>query len=222
MLTAALTFLYGEAVASLYTFHSYRSGLATALHAAGVSDALIQLICRWMCPESLHVYRRIGTREHEGSIRKASSVDVDVLQSVNAPKVSADAGFGELVSHLQGPRGAIALKEFEQARATADTSDSQRAISARAGATSPARTRTAAPPAWPPARVPLSGGAQAFIAREHWPRDACTEHGGAGWTVTVCSCTKHTALVAFSHARDPAGLPFKPVRVPLHMLRTLD
>lgn len=47
LLTAALTFLYGSAVASLYTFHSYRSGLATALHAAGVSDALIQLICRW-------------------------------------------------------------------------------------------------------------------------------------------------------------------------------
>ncbi|KAL1507873.1 hypothetical protein AB1Y20_007480 [Prymnesium parvum] len=75
LLSAALTFLYGSAVASLYTFHSYRSGLATALHAAGVSDALIQLICRWMCPESLHVYRRIGTQEHEGSVSRSSSVN---------------------------------------------------------------------------------------------------------------------------------------------------
>ena len=62
MLRSALAHLYGEAVASLYSFHSFRSGLATALHAAGVSDAMIQLICRWMCPESesLHVYRRMG------------------------------------------------------------------------------------------------------------------------------------------------------------------
>jgi hypothetical protein len=51
MLTAILTYLYGPLVAALCTFHSYRSGLATAppsyaLHAAGVSDAMIQLICR--------------------------------------------------------------------------------------------------------------------------------------------------------------------------------
>lgn len=33
MLRAALTYLYGVAVAGLYNYHSYRSGLATALHA---------------------------------------------------------------------------------------------------------------------------------------------------------------------------------------------
>ena len=72
LLRATLAHLYGEAVASLYSFHSFRSGLATALHAAGVDDAMIQLICRWMCPESLHVYRRMGVAEHESSVRKAS------------------------------------------------------------------------------------------------------------------------------------------------------
>lgn len=44
LLKAALTYLYGAATAALFTFHSYRSGLATALHAAGVPDAMIQLI----------------------------------------------------------------------------------------------------------------------------------------------------------------------------------
>ena len=48
MLTAILTALFGAAVALLYTLHSYRSGLATALHAANVPDDMIQLICRWM------------------------------------------------------------------------------------------------------------------------------------------------------------------------------
>ena len=69
-----ITHLYGATVAALYTWHSFRSGLAKALHAANVSDATIMLICRWMCPESLHVYRRMGTREHERLINEASSI----------------------------------------------------------------------------------------------------------------------------------------------------
>lgn len=65
MLRKVLSHCYGPAAAKLYTWHSFRSGLATALHAAGVEDSMIQLICRWMCPESLHIYRRMGIREHE-------------------------------------------------------------------------------------------------------------------------------------------------------------
>ena len=38
MLRAVLTHLYGAAIAGLYTFHSYRSGLAVALHAAGCPE----------------------------------------------------------------------------------------------------------------------------------------------------------------------------------------
>uniref|UniRef100_A0A7S0Q9S7 Tyr recombinase domain-containing protein n=1 Tax=Coccolithus braarudii TaxID=221442 RepID=A0A7S0Q9S7_9EUKA len=72
MLRNVLTHLYGAKVAALYSWHSYRSGLATALHAAGVPDATIMLICRWMCDASLHVYCRIGTAEHEVSINKAA------------------------------------------------------------------------------------------------------------------------------------------------------
>ena len=45
-----LTDLFGAGAAALYTFHSFRSGLATALHAAHVDDSMIMLICRWMCP----------------------------------------------------------------------------------------------------------------------------------------------------------------------------
>ena len=44
---------------------------------------MIMLICRWMCPESLHVYRRMGTREHERLINQASTVNVDAIQSAN-------------------------------------------------------------------------------------------------------------------------------------------
>ena len=72
LLGAALTHLYGPAVASLYSFHSFRSGFATALHAAGVPEhAMIQLICRWKggCAPS-----RMGVAEqHETDLRRAST-----------------------------------------------------------------------------------------------------------------------------------------------------
>ena len=56
LLHSALVRLYGEQVASCHSWHSLRSGLATALKAAGCSDEVIQMICRWANPESLKVY----------------------------------------------------------------------------------------------------------------------------------------------------------------------
>lgn len=101
MLKAVLTHCYGKAVASLYTWHSYRSGLATALHAAGVEDSMIMLICRWMSPESLHVYRRMGTEENERCTRKAMLAKVDLLQSNNVPKVMGDHGYAQLFAEFK-------------------------------------------------------------------------------------------------------------------------
>ncbi|KAL1508130.1 hypothetical protein AB1Y20_007718 [Prymnesium parvum] len=188
-----------------------------------VSDALVQLICRWMCPESLHVYRRIGTREHEGSVRKASSVDVDVILSVNAPKVSADAGFGELVSQLQGPRSAYAQREFEAVRAHALHTVAHPRATDRGPPPAIARAPPALPAATPqPHAAALAPGTHAFVPRDCWPGDPCAEHNGAGWTAYVQSVTKHTAVVTFPFTLSPSGEPFEPVRVPLRMLRALE
>ena len=115
LLRGILTLLYSEAVASVYTFHSYRSGLATALHAAGVPDATIQLICRWMCPESLHAYRRMGTREHERLTAAAARAHVHSLQRPNVVRVAGDQGYAELVEEVCGRRGAAAQREYEEA-----------------------------------------------------------------------------------------------------------
>ena len=52
LLRLALTHLYGATVAALYPRHSFRSRIATALHAANVPDSMIMLMCRWMSPES--------------------------------------------------------------------------------------------------------------------------------------------------------------------------
>ena len=62
---------------------------------------MIMLICRWMCPESLHVYRRMGTREHERLINEASSMNVDAIQSANVVRVVGDQGYAALFADLQ-------------------------------------------------------------------------------------------------------------------------
>ena len=132
-----MTHLYGPAVASLYSFHSFRSGLATALHAAGVPDAMIQLICRWMCPESLHVYRRMGVAENEINVRRASTCHVDCTQSVNVPIVVGDQHMAALAS------------EFGQARATAEQQSYEQALRAAMDPYPPQKLPRANDPAHP-------------------------------------------------------------------------
>ena len=220
MLVLILTFLYGAAVAALYTFHSYRSGLATALHAAHVPDAMIQLICRWMCPESLHVYRRMGTAEHERHVERAAHADVDLIQSTNVVRVVADEGYADLVEGLQGSRGRDAQRDYERARAAALGERVTPTAARRAPAATPARRSAerapssaaeaeASAPQAAPELAPLEGepkvGDAVFVPREVWPSHACREHAGEGWAATVVATTKFTAVVRFTYARTADG-----------------
>eukprot|EP00966_Prymnesium_polylepis_P042482 986981-Prymnesium_polylepis.1 len=107
MLKAVLVYLCGAAVASLFTW-SFRSGLATALHAAGVPDAVIMLMCRWMSEKSLLVYRRIGSAEHESNFRRATSANVDAIQSANVVSVVGDQGYAAFLADINQSRGRAA------------------------------------------------------------------------------------------------------------------
>ena len=242
MLTAVLVFLYG--VASIYTFHSYRSGLATALHAANVPDDMIMLICRWMCPESLHVYRRMGTREHEGHITRASTVSIDLIQATNVVHVDCDEGYAQLVSDLQGARGRDAQRDFDAAvaavRLGAKDYYAARGSTSRQTPASPSRRPAAArapaaapsPPA-PPAVVPMgppnlgevSGplrpGTDVFVPKEIWPAYECNEHAGLGWAASVVSATKYTCVVSFTFACTPDGTPYENERLATSALKLL-
>ena len=212
-LRMVLTFLYSAATAALFTWHSFRSGLATALHAAGCPDAMIQLICRWMCPESLHIYRRMGTAEHAGWSKKAASADVNLIQQANVPIVAADHGYAKLLQEL---------KSTSQSRAaTADF--------AAAAAGQPAdRAAPAARPVPPPAPADLrplahsnAVGRRVLIPRHVWPRYACTEHGGRGWEATDVSATGVTVVVEFAHATDATGRSYQNERLPYHSVEPL-
>jgi len=229
LLRATLAHLYGEAVASLYSFHSFRSGLATALHAAGVDDAMIQLICRWMCPESLHVYRRMGVAEHESSVRKASRCHVDCTQSVNVPTVVGDQHMAALESEFGLAKAPAEQWAYDQAIRAAmepftppkqprdppaspgEELQTQDRTPRGTGKRPRAPGRIPEPPAnvEPPADTPVSlepldatpsPGAELALPRTMWPSYPCDELGGQGWTVLVLKASPTTALVRFVYA----------------------
>ena len=152
ILRLVLTYLYGHAVALLYTWHSFRSGLATALHAANVPDDMIMLICRWMCPESLHVYRRMGTREHERLINEASTMNVDAIQSTNVVRVVGDQGYASLFADIQ-LNSTSHSRDFSRAASATSGGAHPRAPAEEARPTTPVaskRPRARAPSAKPP------------------------------------------------------------------------
>ena len=241
LLRGMLTHCYGAAIALTYSFHSYRSGLATALHAAGVDDAMIQLICRWMCPESLHVYRRMGTREHERLINLASSMNVDAIQSGNVVRVMNDEHYSSLLSDFDlNPAHSRAYADAERqaanpfTRQLSTTAGAPAAVPAEAGPAAAAnarptqrrRTTTPVPTPSPPAATlrPLTAsptvGDALVVPRDMWPTYPCHELGGAGWTVTVVRC-HNTARVRFSAAhRTRDGRGYEDELITFQQLRT--
>ena len=220
LLKFVLTYLYGAAAASLYSWHSFRVGLATALHAAGVPDAMIQLICRWMCPESLHIYRRVGTAEHTVNLQAASRASIDVLQSANVPRVTADDGFHWLMSELGEARAGEPQRAFEAERGNARP---PAALRTEAGRPTPTAPRAPAPTPAPAAVLqPLRGVPRprdmVVVPHDVYPTYQCAELGGAGWAARVCSATGRTALVEYEHATGRDGQRFERVRLPLTSL----
>lgn len=86
--TGVLRATFGDSTALVFTWHSYRVSLATALYAAGVLDAEIQLYCRWLCADSLRMYRRIGASQRDAAVRAARQTHVHALQAPNAHRVA--------------------------------------------------------------------------------------------------------------------------------------
>jgi len=231
LLKLVLAHLYGAAVAALYTWHSFRSGLATALHAANVPDAMIMLICRWMCPESLHVYRRMGTREHERLINEASAMNVDAIQSANVVRVVGDQGYAALFADLQLNQSAHS-KDFDRTSNTALDARTRQLIPAEPTVPTappprgqPSRTQPQRPTfVGPPARLqPLPGimrpGDAVVVPASLWPAYTCRELGGAGWTATVRRVHTSTARVSFDIAQTRDGRPYEDELLPLDELR---
>ena len=220
LLLAVLTFLYGPAVAALYTLHSFRSGLATALWAANVAPEKIMLVCRWICAESLHVYARQGVSEHEALRQRAQRAVVDTLQAANVPSVVGDQRYAELVEWHCTQSQSDYEKALEQTIA---------GESAKAQPTQRAQAKRPRAPTPPAAPVDLKDAADANVGDQvvvrqlAWPAYTCTENGGAGWCATVKSATGVTVVVRFHEARSSDGRAYEDMRVPrVHIARLVQ
>ena len=202
---------------------------------------MIQLICRWMCPESLHVYRRMGVAEHETLIRRASGCHVDCTQAVNVPVVVGDQHMAALVAEFNQPKAMSEQRAYEQAMQAALEPFSTGAPT-RGDAQEPrthqlvmAPTVRAAPaprvpppepqPEPPVALAPLEGvptpGAELALPRTMWPSYQCDELGGQGWKVLVLAASPATATVRFVHARHQ-GRPYEDVQVQTSSLMLIE
>ena len=204
LLHAALVRLYGEKVASCYSWHSLRSGLATALKAAGCADDIIQMICRWANPESLKVYARHGTSLHINWVDRAEKAVIDAILSSSVPKVCNSEGNIALQHHFGGTIPARARHVLDNA--DRDAGD------------------TTAPPPAPPDASPLThtnaAGRRVRVPAECWPTYPCIEHAGLGWTAHIISVHQPTnaATLRFAEATDDRGLPFADVQLHLGIL----
>ena len=71
--------------AKLYTWHSRRSHLATALYAARVKPATIQAMLRWQTEESLRAYMRLSRNEAAKHLVSAAHATVASVNTSNVP-----------------------------------------------------------------------------------------------------------------------------------------
>jgi hypothetical protein len=212
LLQAVLHAVFGSAVAAVHSWHSFRIGLACALHEAKCPDGLIQLICRWISPESLHQYRRLGTSQHAKWCDAAERAKVDTLQLGNVPIVNNDEGFAALQSN--------AVLSARARRVLDAAHDSDKAT--RAGTETPEPVRPLPPSDTSALTLANADGRRVLVPSSCWPDYPCDEHGGAGWEALVAAVDKRgVATVSFIRATTPRGLPYADQQLELSALRPL-
>ena len=214
LLYVVLLYLYGAAVAAIFSWHSYRAGLACALFAAGCPDAVIMLICRWICPDSLHTYRRIGTSNHAEWFQKAAVANVDSINADNVPRVNNDESFAEIFRDCLNPRQAFA-QDWTSALGAAGA--------AQTAPPAPTHAPAAAAPAANTAPLTSSNavGRRVLVPAELYPQYDCGEQGGVGWEALVVRSTATTAVVHYVSARTADGRPYADDRLPLSRLKPI-
>ena len=167
-------------------------------------------MCRWLNPESLRAYARLGTSRYISWVEAAEKAVVDSVQTANLPKYDLCEGFAGLqieYGRTLGPRAQAVLDAADEA-AAADQAPMQS-------------------PVPPPDSRPLTAdncvGRRVLVPAEAWPQYRCEEHNGRGWTATIVSYSvRHSAAtVAFVDAVTARGIPYADVELRLDALTPL-
>ena len=180
-------------MASAYTWHSIRIGLACALFDAKCPDSVIQLICRWASPDSLKAYRRLGVAQNLQWVDRAQRARIDAVQVPNLPRLDNQPLVTGEQPPPQPPRPVI-----------------------------PAAPPLPSPPQRN-ARGEWRTDDVALVPRDLYPAYACAELGGAGWLARVVSCRGQgpnaVLRLCFLTARTPSGRQWEDVRLLAHAVR---
>ena len=81
----AVSTLVGSTRAKLFTWHSGRIYLCTALYAAGVKPQIIQAMLRWQTDESMRAYNRMSMQQYGRYVDSAAKAMIASVQSPNLP-----------------------------------------------------------------------------------------------------------------------------------------
>ena len=200
-----LTALFGSKVAAIMSWHSIRIGLACALKMAGCPDDVIQLICRWACPESLKIYARLGIDTNAHRTDLAAGMEFDGVQAANIPALDESEHMAALFDNCS-----LAKTQRSELIAAGDKSPKRKAVPLSLQAT-PKRPNLDA--AW-------AVGDKALLPADLWPEEVCEECDGAGWVATISRIVSAHAILTFDSARTSDGAAFGAVRVPLANLRS--
>ena len=203
--------LLGENLAKLLSWHSIRIGTACALHAVGCPDEVIQLLCRWACPESLLAYRRLNTREQVEWMNKAAHAKYDTLQAAHLPVLDNDVQAAAATFELS-------RQELEHALSTVQVAEELPELQADASAQTPTFV---VPP--PQKEGVWTAGDYAMVPASIYPSYPCSELGGSGWLVRILQVrgvgADTNVKLYFEHARTSSGRHFEEVLLQASVLR---
>ena len=232
LLNDAMLHCFDAGVANTHSWHSLRSGLASALKEAGCPPDEIQLICRWLNPESLRAYSRLGMSKFITWVDAAEKTVVDAVQTANLCMYDNCEGFAGL--HIEfgrqiGARAQAILDAADDAEATPAAETTTRA---RGPTTTPMAAVQAAPPPSPPLPPadlrPLTmancEGRHVLVPAHLWAAYPCDENGGRGWTGNIVRASNRgtaAVTVAFVSATTARGLPYEDVQLELRVLEPI-
>jgi hypothetical protein len=205
LLDQMLLFCFGAGAVKCYSWHSLRIGLATALKAVNCDDSVIQMICRWMNPESLRAYARHGQSLHINLVDQAEKAVIDAVQSGTTPRVCSSEGNSAIHLAFGGAISARAQAVLD----AADDAETTTGIMVDDAADSSLLDAT------------TCVGRLVLIPRALWPADTCTEHGGRGWAARIITQVRGVVHLRFQHATTARGIPFQDVTLQLSAVEPL-
>ena len=85
-----------------YSVHMYRAYLASALMAAGKSDAEIQVALRWASPEALQIYKIANVEQYAGWLVEAERQTLTGTRAIGLPRVLPQTDHLERAAMLAG------------------------------------------------------------------------------------------------------------------------